>query len=180
MKFSISNPLGRCVYGALLTLLATAASAAPNAPTGIKYEINASFTWVLIHSDVSFLIPSYRSGVAGQAAITWSAVAGATSYQYRVFINGAWSSWTSVGAQTYANVSGIGDGSVPIEVIACDASGCSASSSVTLLMSSWISVGQCDPATGQQTQVCVNGQYCALNALRAVNACTISSADCSN
>ena len=75
--------------------------AAPSAPVISQVQTEKAFTWVLIHSDVPFLIPAFANAREGSASVTWGAVAGATRYEVRLRVNGQWLSWTSVGSDTF-------------------------------------------------------------------------------
>jgi len=153
------------------------AIAAPPAPTITNATSMTRFTWVLIHAPVSFLVPARTLSADGTASFQWNGVSGATSYQVRIFSNGVWSSWQSVGSNTYYNLTG-GSGNVGFEVRACDASGCSGAASTTVITSAWKNVGVCDPRTNQQAQVCVNGSLCTLNSTRTVTGNCTQNVDC--
>ncbi|MFN4290099.1 MAG: hypothetical protein ACK4E7_04380 [Permianibacter sp.] len=135
----------------------------PPVPAGQKppvlgtAQINQAFTWVLIHGDVPFLVPSFASAKDGAATISWSPVAGALRYEVRLQINGQWSSWVSVGSDTFYNFYSEDATSVVFEVRSCDAGGCGSGSSQTVTLSSWRDVGTCNPNTGEQQQVCIAG-----------------------
>ena len=153
---------------AIATLLGTGiCAAAPSAPTLQQVAANTHRVWVLIHGDVPFLIPAERAAGEGAALVTWGAVAGASSYQYRVAINGIWSDWQSVGAQLFANISASGY-NIQVEVRACDSSGCSAAAVTTVAVSAWRNEGLCNPETGLQRQICTDSRYCTLNSVRDV------------
>ena len=167
-----------------LLLCLSAVATAFETPTNLRYERNARFSWVLIHSEISFLIPAYTPASQGDAAVSWSPVAGAAYYQYRLFVNGAWTSWVKIGTQAYVNLTRLGVGIVTFEVVACDISTCELSApsniaQISINMSEWVNIGQCDPSTGKQLQRCVNSQYCRLNALREIQACSVVRVDCS-
>ncbi len=148
----------------------------PAAPTNLQTQANSQRVWVLIHADVPFLVPSYLAAGEGSATVSWNAVTGAIEYRYRVFVDGQWSNWISVGANTFANVSNAGSGDVMFEVVACDAYGCSSScdssgcmpvaTSTTIVVSMWQNVGLCDPITGKQKQRCIDGRYCTVDSIR--------------
>ena len=164
--------------------------AAPSTPSNLQAQANSERVWVLIHADVAFLIPSYRASGEGSAAITWATVTGATYYQYRLFVNGQWTAWVTLGAQSFANINNAGSGDVAFEVIACDASGCSSTcdangcnsppASITIVVSMWKNDGLCDPLTGMQKQKCVDGRYCSLGSTRDLaGVCNQSVVPCS-
>ena len=135
------------------------------------------FSWVLIHAPVSFLVPGRTPSADGTASFQWNAVAGATNYQVRLFVNGVWGNWISVGSDTYYNAINA-DGAIGFEVRACDNAGCSSSASATVVVNAWKNVGVCDPKTNQQTQVCVNASSCTLNSFRTVTGNCSVSVDC--
>lgn len=158
-------------------LFGSLALAAPATPVITNATGMTKFSWVLIHAPVSFLVPARTLSTDGTASFQWNAVSGATSYQVRLFVNGAWTDWVSVGSNTYYNASNV-DGNIGFEVRACDASGCSAAAGTTVITNAWKNVGVCDPRTNQQTQVCVNSSYCTLNSFRNVPGNCSQSVDC--
>ena len=165
------------LWGIVGFICSFSALAAPPAPTITNATSMTRFTWVLIHAPVSFLVPARTLSAEGTASFQWNSVSGASSYQVRTFINGVWSDWQSVGSNTYYNLSGA-SGNVGFEVRACDASGCSAAASTTIIATAWKNVGVCDPRTNQQAQVCVNSSLCTLNSTRTVTGNCVQSVDC--
>ncbi|TDQ51317.1 chitinase N-terminal domain-containing protein [Permianibacter aggregans] len=158
-------------------LLANASFSAPATPVITNATGMTKFSWVLIHAPVSFLVPSRTTSADGTASFQWNAVSGATYYQVRLFVNGVWSEWQSVGSNTYFNAINA-DGNIGFEVRACDSSGCSAGAGTTVITSAWKNLGVCDPRTNQQTQICVNSNYCTLNSQRTVSGNCGQSVDC--
>ena len=81
-----------CLSSAMMAIAAPATPVITNA-TGMT-----KFSWVLIHAPVSFLVPGRTPSADGTASFQWNAVAGATNYQVRLFVNGVWGNWISVGS----------------------------------------------------------------------------------
>ncbi|NQD35652.1 hypothetical protein HPT27_01370 [Permianibacter sp. IMCC34836] len=144
----------------------------PPAPT-VSQTLDKTFSWVLIHGDVPFLVPSYTNAAPGSVALTWSAVAGATSYQYRVWDaqTQTWGTWQTLGNQTYLNYYNESQLSAQFEIRSCGSAGCGNSTAQTVTLSPWRNVGTCNINTGEQQQVCIGGT-CVLHQLRYVASCT--------
>jgi len=116
----------------ILVITSWMAHAAPASPVITNATGMTKFSWVLIHAPVSFLVPARTTSAEGTASFQWNAVTSATSYQVRLFVNGVWTGWVSVGSNTYYNASNV-SGDIVFEVRACDASNnCSSSVSVTV------------------------------------------------
>lgn len=153
--------------------------AAPAIPIIQQSYSNTQNLWVLIHGDVPFLVPIKNAATGeGTALVTWSAVAGATHYEFRIAVNGVWTTWQSVGDQLYANLNALGVQDVQFEVRACDDSGCSSSATSVVNVAVWRNVGQCDPSTGKQMQLCVDGRYCTFNSSRQIDGGCKTAVDC--
>ncbi len=107
-------------------------AAVPSSVQNLQVGADEPSNFVLIHADVSFLVPINAKDNDGTLTTSWDSVSGATSYQYRICQDGVCGDWIEVSTNS-AQIDFALSGNYTVEVRACNSDGCGSSSTTDVV-----------------------------------------------
>ncbi|WP_251359711.1 RHS repeat-associated core domain-containing protein [Kangiella sp. TOML190] len=129
-----------------LFLSAIVHAAVPGQVQNLELDTEFESTFVLIHTDVSFLVPVNARDENGSLTASWDPISEASEYQYRICQGGSCGDWVAVNSNS-AQIDFPLSGNYILEVRACNNDGCGASTTSEVIeITGWQSASLPEPA----------------------------------